>query len=193
MIRFKVNVPWWLFLIFFGAWLLVFCFLSGSWRYFYTAEGWKTITHDQYHFSVEYPAKWATIVHGESGHRGVDEIKLYIYRTYLENFSIRVYQIDAENPSIEEVADWGENRINRINRNEERAAFILREIKFSDYMIDENKALVRRYGNEGRIYEDVYIARPNDMIIIQLYTEADDYDRYIGDFYRIVDSFRTIE
>lgn len=148
--------------------------------------------HDQYHFSVEYPSKWAASVHGESGHRGADEIKLYIHRTYLENFSVRVYRIEAENPSVQEVAKWGENRINRINRNEERSEFILREIKFSDHMVNGNKALVRRYGNEGRMYEDVYIARPNDMIVIQLYTESDDYTRYIGDFYRIVESFRPL-
>jgi hypothetical protein len=31
------------------------------------------------------------------------------------------------------------------------------------------------------------------MIIITLQAEADDFEQYLEDFYRIVDSFRTVE
>jgi hypothetical protein len=193
MIRLKINAPWWLSAIIFGSGFLVLLILSGIWRYLYTPEGWKTLMHDQYYFSIEYPGKWTATKYGESGYRGANEIKLYIYRTHFENFSIRIIQIDSENPTLEEVAGWGENRINQLNLNEDQPERILKVQNLRDYIVEGNKALVRRYGNIGRTYEEVYIARPNDMIIIQLSAEADDIEQFLADFYRIVDSFQTLE
>jgi hypothetical protein len=59
--------------------------------------------------------------------------------------------------------------------------------------VEGNKVFVRRYADGEITKEDVYIARENDMIIITLQSETDDFDEYLEDFYRIVDSFRTVE
>jgi predicted site-specific integrase-resolvase len=41
--------------------------------------------------------------------------------------------------------------------------------------------------------EDVYVAQANDMIIITLQAEADEFDEYVEDFEAILTSFRPVE
>jgi hypothetical protein len=51
----------------------------------------------------------------------------------------------------------------------------------------------RRYGNERIMFEDVYLARNSDMIIITLQSGAAEFESYLDDFNRIVDSFEPVE
>jgi hypothetical protein len=165
----------------------------GYWNYLNPAGEWRTITNDLYHFSVEYPTKWSTRIYGENGHRGADEVKLRIYRSFTGYFEIAVQRKEAIDPSVNDVADWGEDRIERLNRIKPRSRESYQELDFRVDFVEGNKVFVRRYADGEITKEDVYIARENDMIIITLQSETDDFDEYLEDFYRIVDSFRTVE
>lgn len=43
------------------------------------------------------------------------------------------------------------------------------------------------------MYEDIYIARTNDIIIITLQANESDFESYLEDFNAIVASFRPLE
>jgi hypothetical protein len=132
-------------------------------------------------------------VFDERGNRGADDIKATISPSFNETFSIQVLYKESEEPTLTNVATWGRNRMNRLNVDEHRSRMLYREIEFGEYYILDERVFVRRFGNSERIYEQVYIARPNDMLIIQLTTEVEDFDQYLDDFYRIVDSFHTMD
>jgi hypothetical protein len=106
---------------------------------------------------------------------------------------ITVRQKEVANASIDDVAKWGADRIKNINRNTSRSNNIYQELSFLGDYINGNQVLVRRYGDGEITNEDVYLARENDMIIITLQAEADTFDQYLEDFYRIMESFRTVE
>jgi hypothetical protein len=193
MIRKKVDLPWPFVVAFFVLWLLVASYSSGYWNYLNPPGEWKTITNDLYHFSVDYPTKWSARTYGENGFKGGDETKLRIYGTFGSDFVIRILQEAAEKPTLEDVAEWSERRVNSINRGELRSRYIYRELDFREDVVDGNKVFVRRYGHVETTYEEVYIARPNDMIMIQLQADTENFEQYLEDFYRIVDSYHTIE
>jgi hypothetical protein len=189
----KFHPRWQVYVIFLVIWLLGASYVLGFWNYLNPPGEWKTITNDLYHFSIEYPTKWSARTYGEHGFKGGDEIKLQIYRSWTGYFVIAVRQRDAVDPNVNDVTKWGADRIKSINRNMPRSHSVYQELSFERDYISGNQVLIRRYGNGEIMNEDVYIARENDMIIITLQAEADTFDQYLEDFYRIVESFHTVE
>jgi len=74
-----------------------------------------------------------------------------------------------------------------------RGETALQEIDFGEETMRGTSILRRRYGNERYLFEDVYIARDSDMIIITLQATASEFDRYTEDFNRVVASFDPIK
>ncbi|MFZ0546383.1 MAG: hypothetical protein WAM60_13140 [Candidatus Promineifilaceae bacterium] len=193
MIRKKIDLPRPFTVVFILFWLLVASHNLGLWNYLRPAGEWKTITNDLYHFSVDYPTKWSAHTYGEYGDRGASEIKLRIYGSLYSDFKISIEQMSAETPTLDDVVEWGERRIIHLNIGERRSRYIYRELSSRIDFVDGNKVIVRRYGNVERTFEEVYIARPDDMLMIRLQVDTEDLDQYLDDYYRIVDSFHTIE
>jgi hypothetical protein len=155
---------------------------------------WKTITNAQYNFSVDYPTKWVAKTYDEHGARGAKAIKLDIYHSFLGYFKISVYYQSASNPTLEDVALWGEARINRGSRSlEDRGEKPFEKLTLQEDTVNGQEVLRRIYQGGGTKNEDVYIARVNDMIIIRLQSEEENFDTYLEDFERIVQSFRPLE
>lgn len=155
----------------------------------------RTITNADFNFSVDYPVKWNARTHGETGFKGERDIRLRIYRSALNSFRISVHQQPAQNPSIDDVVEWGSHRIGEIdNYLSKRGDPELTEIFFQkEDMVGEKTIARRRYAGNGIIYEDVYIARGNDMIIIILQAPEEYFESYLDDFDAIVNSFRPKE
>ena len=74
-----------------------------------------------------------------------------------------------------------------------RGETALQEIDFWEETMQGTSILRRRYGNERHLFEDVYIARDSDMIIITLQATGSEFDLYTEDFNRVVASFDPIK
>lgn len=161
------------------------------------SEQWKTITHPQYGFSVDYPTKWTAQIFGKYGYRGTNDLKLSIYRNTflgLDMFEIEIWYHPAESPTLDDVVKWGDIQIAQKNRNlRERGNEQYKEIKMWTSSIDDNSIIQRRFGNSAITYEDTYIAREHDMIIIRYQNETDRFENVLTDVERVIQSFRPLE
>ena len=197
MIRKTFYVSWPITLAFTLLWLIVmFVLLRG--RIFTTAPDadtrWIRVTNDLYNFSIEYPNIWEAETYGEGGFRGASHIKLQIFDTMLGNFRIFVSHQSAHVPSIQQAAEWGAERMKiRSELLAQRGNMGAIEFGLWEDSIQGQPVLRRRYGNEQFMFEDVYIARSSDMIIITLQSDTLEFDSYLDDFNRIVSSFEPLK
>ena len=154
---------------------------------------WKTITNEQYNFSVDYPAIWIADTYGEFGNRGERDVKLSIEYTMIEFH----YQA-AQNPTLDDVVSWFEGRLydlrKRVLQDEDDG---YEQIFFGGDVVDGHPIMRRRYKLNNLMYEEVYIARQNDMFIIELqipsHTREYAYDNYFDYFDQVVASFRPMQ
>ena len=77
---------------------------------------WKTVTDEQYGFSFEYPSSWDAQTYGESGFRGYHNLKAAAFADLppffaTVNRSVRIHWMLMENPTLEQVAQWGAEEI----------------------------------------------------------------------------------
>ena len=153
-------------------------------------SGFSEITNSHYGFTIDYPSNWTAKVYGESGYRGAKDIKLRIYSSETGVFRIAIYARRIPGQDVSDVASWGESRINQINQK----AFLNREepvieVQKIDDVINGMNVIRRVYGDSKITYEDVYIAREQDLIIIQLRAPSVSFDEYQSDFIKIIESF----
>ena len=95
---------------------------------------------------------------------------------------------------MEDVANWGNQRIKEINEYRlEQDKPVLEELFLKEDIVREQPILRRRYGQSDYTNEDVYIARSNDMIIITLQAPTESFESFLDDFNVIVVSFRPLE
>ena len=121
-------------------------------------------------------------------------MKLRIYRSLLGYFEIAIYYKTASEPTIQDVVDWGDIKIYEINQSlPDQDGKSYEELSLDEDIIDGEMVMRRIYQRNGIKKEDVYIARTNDMIIIRLQSEEEDFESYLEDFEQIVQSFRPLE
>jgi len=78
---------------------------------------------------------------------------------------------------------WGNARINRVNNNLKNSGELPYEIfEVREDILNGHDITRRFYGNEVIMNQDVHIARKNDMIVIRLQSEADDFESHLEDF-----------
>ena len=151
---------------------------------------WSTIINSEYSFSLDYPRKWNARTYGEEGFKGSHETRLRIYRSLRDVFEITVYQRTATNPTLDNVVAWGFARIYKISIRGGNVGY--EEFDLYEDTINGQRIRRRIYGSGTVKREDVYIVRPNDMIIITLQSTKNDFDNYNEDFDQILNSFKTI-
>jgi hypothetical protein len=122
-------------------------------------------------------------------------MKLEMYQSLLGDFRVFIFQRGSQGvPSLEDVSGWGALRIQEVNESvSNRRELLWQEIDLWEDSIQGHPVLRRRYGNEQFMFEDVYIARNSDMIIITLQSDAPVFDSYLDDFNRVVASFEPLE
>jgi hypothetical protein len=184
----------WALLSLFG-WLIFMAVLTDSLPFGRGPEGeWSTITHEQYGFSIEYPTKWRVETYGQHGHRGLDEVKLMIWDTNLNNFQIEIWRIPYSSPTLENVLRWSNVWLERARENvTDRGGNDYEEIALVEDIIQGVHILRRTYRLGNNTYEAVYIARADDMILIELQAPDGSYNTYIDDFNRIAASFTPMQ
>lgn len=190
----RKKISWKAAILFILVWFVAASILLDIWPIVRTEGEWRTITNSEYGFSVDYPTKWKARIYGEDGFKGGKEIKLRIYRSFIGIFLISVRYKSFSNPDLEDVANWGDQRIKEINENlSKRGEPVLEEMFLKDEIVRGQPVLRRRYGQRDYTNEDVYIARSNDMIIITLQAPTNSFESFLDDFNAIVASFRPLE
>ena len=182
-------------LLFILGWLFLMAILTDSLPFGRGPEGeWSTITHEQYGFSIEYPTKWYIETYGQNGHRGLEEVKLRIWDTKLNSFKIEIWYLQAPTPTLENVLEWDNIWIERAIQNvTSQGGSGYEEIALIQATIQDQPILRRTYKLGNNMYEKVYIARSNDMIIIKMQVPDGSYNSYIDDFNRIAVSFTPMQ
>ena len=155
---------------------------------------WEYISNNEYGFSVEYPTKWIARMFGENGYRGQDEVKLVINDPPYYKFQIEIQYWAISGRSLEGAIDFSNGLISRIKSNAWRQGNLdYEQIDLWKDSIDGHDVMRRRYRLGESIYEEVYIARTNDIIVIEYHTDANRFELYLDDFNRIIMSFRPVE
>jgi hypothetical protein len=180
------------------ATVLIVCVIAvsltfGIWPIERSEGKWATINNTEYGFSVDYPTRWKAEVYGKNGYRGLDEIKLQIYRSVLAQFFITVRYQEKVSPTLDDVVNWRDRMIVLWNK-----ALIqdgenpYEEIALINDTLNGHPIIRRQYSNGTLKIEDIYLARTNDMIIISLSAEERGFESYREDFETIIASFRPV-
>lgn len=148
---------------------------------------WLTATHSRYNFSIQYPDKWSIHKYGERGYKNAPEIKLIVDGNIRGFNGILVKVIEDDTPTLEKAANWGDAWLKKIS-----PTGTYREISFTEDSIGEQPALRRVSVIGERVFEDTYIVRENDFVIITLQTGQTYYDQFAEDYNHIVHSFTTL-
>ncbi|MCB8979038.1 MAG: hypothetical protein H6657_16615 [Ardenticatenaceae bacterium] len=187
MIRKKISLK--TALLFVMVWLLLASISLGYWPVNRSEGEIATITHELYGFSIDYPTKWKIDTYGENGYRGNDDLKLQIYRTTLNNFAIFIYQTCATEATLQDVHSWRMKPITRLNREE----FTYSRISYDEDELNGYPIIRHIYIINDTKFEEVYIARSDDMLSIRLQAPIEDFDSYLEEFDALVASFRSLE
>lgn len=191
MYRKTFYAPWPVALAFVAVWLLVAFLLTGPPLRRTANEGeFATITHEQYGFSIVYPTKWQVDTYGESGYRGATDTKLSVFYNEFGPFWINIRQKAVYRPTLEGVARWDMQQLESANRV---SSLRFEAGPLTEETVDGQPTLRRRFNSEEYTLERVYIARANDLIVIELTSEVGTFEDVLDEFNQIVASFQSIE
>jgi len=180
-------------LIFVLVWLLAALSVLNLWPSGDQNE-FKTITHDQYGFSLQYPARWRATLYGENGLRGNRETKLRITGSGLEAFSVRVYYQQLEHPTMEDAIKLTDAYIKKSNLylSSENLPLCVQIERYEE--IIKNKIITRQmYQCNDSYYNQVLFPRQNDIIIIEYRALSNVYEKHLPEFEAIVNSFTPLD
>ncbi|WP_420629535.1 hypothetical protein [Candidatus Leptofilum sp.] len=156
----------------------------------------KNTSSPAFGFSVTHPGIWDARQYADGGYRGDETVVFIISSDLVADFNgIRISRQPANNPTLEEVAEWGKDlrredgwRLNRTYQGFEVSD--LQKEMIGDYPVLRR---IYRVDIRNAVDEDVYLARQNDMIIFTLRTTQEQYDNLIGEFNLIITSFTPKE
>ena len=155
---------------------------------------WETITNTEYGFAVDYPSRWRAEIYGDNGYRGLEEIKLQVYRSTLDQMFVTVRYQKMVQPTLEDVTTWRSRMIaswnNALRLDHEP---VYEELSSSEEALHGQPIIRRQYSNGVLHIEDIYLARAGDMIIISLSADEARFEGYREDFEGIVNSFRPVQ
>jgi hypothetical protein len=155
-------------------------------------DNWHVFTSSTYGFTLEYPANWQAQEHlnGFKGERAV--IATVIPPTPF-TAAITIERVEIENPTVEDVAGWGEELI---TSRFESTAYEMYELE-SIELTNGESALTRTYLTAidkpvSSRYTEIYIAREHDGLMIQMGTVEGKYDSVKAVFEHLIESFTLI-
>lgn len=159
-------------------------------------QNWDKVVHEQYEFQIIYPIRWIAETYGESGWRGNEEVKLTISQRIITDMNIQIKRRPIENPSIEDVVNWSNERFE--SESDDYWGRKRREVEdflFEEVLIDSYYSIRRRYihgAAEGIKFEEILIPRENDMLIISYMVDEDHFNQPYDEFEKIYESFQTV-
>lgn len=158
------------------------------------SNNWVKFTSSRYGFSIDHPQKWVAREYGEEGYKGVENLIFILSSDFDPGFNgIEIKWRSAENPTIEDVEEWGKSYITETSRNlQRRGEQGFEEISINQELINGAIIIRQNYILGNLTIEDVYIARKNSMIILTLRTSQGQFNQYKEEFDKIIMSFAPI-
>lgn len=156
-------------------------------------DKWHTLVHEQYNFSIDYPANWKHNVYGERGSKNLHDLKAQIYTNSFgflgpNSKAVWVYWLPMEKPTLEQAAERGLEKLTQ----SEIAISDLQETKIGT---NNYAALTRTFqytdSSEMSIY--YYVIDDNGAYLLEFYlrNEADEeaampvFDQMLSSFHII--------
>ncbi|MCA9918552.1 MAG: hypothetical protein KC445_11405 [Anaerolineales bacterium] len=124
---------------------------------------WRTLVHDGYGFSIDYPASWSADKYGDSGWRGVVYARAQLIGSGSRIF---IHQQTMDNPQLTDAVRWGQEILDRKQITEQSS---LVEIQIGD---GKYPALMQTYKED--VFVDIttnkaiYLVTDNSAFLIQL-------------------------
>lgn len=158
----------------------------------YQVDNWHVFTSSTYDFTLEYPANWQAQEH-LNGFKGERAVIASVIPPTPFTAAITIERVEIENPTVEEVASWGEELI---TSRFESTAYEMYELE-SIELANGEKALTRTYiaGTDKPVssrYTEIYIAREHDGLMIQMGAVENKYDYVEAVFEHLIESFTLI-
>jgi len=90
-----------------GIILIVICLTLAAMltRQLLLQDQWRTLTHEGYGFSIDYPATWNADRYGSSGYRNLENARADIGGI---GTSVLIHQQTIDKPTLEDAAEWGQ-------------------------------------------------------------------------------------
>ncbi len=131
-------------------------------------DKWNTLVHEQYQFTVDYPANWTQNTFGERGSHNLLDQKAHMWTNILgflgpTSKGLRVYWTQMEGATLSQAAEWGlEKSTQRYGPFSE-----LQEIQVGD----NYPALTRTFQptNNSQIRIHYYIVRNDNIYLLEFY------------------------
>lgn len=162
------------------------------------SDDWVLINHVNFNYSIEYPSNLRMNLGNEFGYKGGHYIR-FIASTksfqHPKNLIITVETRTAENPTLEDVIDWSNEDLDAIKSNPVRVINSgFEELFLVEGQIGDIPIYRRRYAYQKSdlLYEEVYLAREDDMVILTLSVDKEYFDEYLIIFNQMVDSFKPL-
>lgn len=95
-------------IVFFVIWLIWGAVLNDFNPTGYISGEWKTVTHPDYGFLLDYPTKWVIQLYGEEGYRTIENIKVRITGWGAGFNGIIIRREYAQNPTMGQTILWRE-------------------------------------------------------------------------------------
>jgi hypothetical protein len=156
-------VPSYYVLLFFLAVILFY-----GLRSWINQDKWQTLVHEQYRFSVDYPANWKYRTFGERGYKNLHDLKVTINSLSLGPFgpsrALWVYWVSLDNPTLTQASEWGLTKLPQ----HEGTISNLQETYIGT---EPYPALVRtfHYTNNSQIRIHYYVVRDNGAYLLEFY------------------------
>lgn len=178
-------------IVFLVIWLIWGAILSDFNPTGYISGEWKTVTHPDYGFSLEYPAKWVIQLYGEEGYRAEADMKVRIMGMGSGFNGIVIYQKYAQNPTVGQTILWQEKLLRAAgDRLSKEGGYV--SLSLDEEIVNGVTIFRRTYTMGDNKCQEIYIARANDMITITLQSNEAYFEGYLEDFNRIVSSFTPL-
>lgn len=155
-------------------------------------ENWHVFTSSTYDFTLEYPANWQAQEYLD-GSKGDSNVIATIIPPTPFTAAITIKRVEMENPTVEDVADWGEELITRRFASTAYEVYELESIELAN----GESALTRTYLTAidkpvSSRYTEIYIAREHDGLMIQMGAVENKYDSVEAVFEHLIESFTLI-
>lgn len=183
-------------------------FLAGAvlygWNRWRNRDKWTTLVHEQYSFSVDYPANWMRHVYGEGGSKNQHDLRAQTYTNLVGPLgpvskSLRVYWTLMEGPTLAQAAEWGMEKLLPPSPYDKGVVSDLEETTVG---AGNYPALTRTFAYDDSTYEyagsspiriHYYVVHDNDVYLLDFYlSNANNMDEAAPIIEHMLASFRII-
>lgn len=160
---------------------------------------WQIAENQDFGFSIEYPTRLYMFLADEYGYRGRQDVRFIAIAPSTRppmHLTITVEIRPLANSTLNNVIEWGNEDLDSIKADPVKLLNAgLEEIFLKEDFVGNTKVFRRRYAfrKSELMYEEVYISRRDDMVIISMRVSEADFEESLEVFNRMVESFKPLK